>query len=49
VLFAIDQMPEAVAVMLFYMTGELFQDIAVNRSRKSIKSLLEIKPDMQIY
>ena len=43
--FAIDQMPEAVAVMLFYMTGELFQDIAVNRSRKSIKSLLEIKPD----
>ena len=43
--FAIDQMPEAVAVMLFYVTGELFQDIAVGRSRKSIKSLLEIKPD----
>ncbi len=43
--FAIDQMPEAVAVMLFYVVGELFQDIAVNRSRKSIKSLLEIKPD----
>jgi Cd2+/Zn2+-exporting ATPase len=43
--FAIDQMPEAVAVMLFYVTGELFQDIAVDRSRKSIKSLLEIKPD----
>ena len=43
--FAIHQMPEAVAVMLFYMVGELFQDIAVGRSRKSIKSLLEIKPD----
>ena len=43
--FAIHQMPEAVAVMLFYIVGELFQGIAVNRSRKSIKSLLEIKPD----
>jgi len=43
--FAIDEMPEAVAVMLFYIVGELFQDIAVSRSRKSIKSLLEIKPD----
>jgi Cd2+/Zn2+-exporting ATPase len=43
--FVIHQMPEAVAVMLFYVTGELFQDIAVGRSRKSIKSLLEIRPD----
>ncbi|GIV46175.1 MAG: cadmium-translocating P-type ATPase [Ignavibacterium sp.] len=43
--FTIDEMPEAVAVMLFYVVGELFQDIAVNRSRKSIKALLEIKPD----
>lgn len=43
--FAIDEMPEAVTVMLFYVVGELFQDIAVNRSRKSIKTLLEIKPD----
>lgn len=43
--FAIDQMPEAVAVMLFYVIGELFQDIAVGRSRRSIKSLLEIRPD----
>ncbi|MHB1687870.1 MAG: heavy metal translocating P-type ATPase [Ignavibacteriaceae bacterium] len=41
----IDAMSEAVAVMLFYIVGELFQDLAVNRSRKSIKSLLEIKPD----
>lgn len=43
--FAIDQMPEAMAVMLFYIVGELFQDISVNRSRKSIKALLEIKPE----
>jgi len=42
---AIHEMPEAVAVMLFYVVGELFQDIALNRSRKSIKALLEIKPD----
>ncbi len=43
--FAIGEMPEAVAVMLFYVMGELFQDIAVGRSRKSIKALLEIKPE----
>ncbi len=42
---AIDAMPEAVTVMLFYVIGELFQDVAVNRSRKSVKALLEIKPD----
>ena len=42
---AIDAMPEAVTVMLFYVVGELFQDVSVNRSRKSIKALLEIKPD----
>ncbi|MCL5030849.1 MAG: cadmium-translocating P-type ATPase [Bacteroidetes bacterium] len=41
----IDAMPEAVTVMLFYVIGELFQDIAVNRSRKSVKALLEIRPD----
>jgi Cd2+/Zn2+-exporting ATPase len=41
----INQMPEAVAVMLFYVVGEFFQDIALRRSRRSIKSLLEIKPD----
>ena len=43
--FGIDAMSEAVAVMLFYVVGELFQDLAVNRSRQSIKALLEIKPD----
>lgn len=43
--FAIHQMPEAVAVMWFYVVGELFQDLAVNRSRRSIKALLQIRPD----
>jgi Cd2+/Zn2+-exporting ATPase len=42
---AIHKLPEAVGVMLFYKIGELFQDIAVNRSRSSIKALLEIRPD----
>lgn len=36
---------EAAAVMLFYTVGELFQSIAVNRSRKSISSLIETKPE----
>ncbi len=36
--------PEAVAVMLFYEVGELFQDLAVDRSRKSIKKLIDIQP-----
>lgn len=43
--FAIKQYPEAVAVMIFYKTGEFFQELAVTRSRKSIKGLLAIKPD----
>lgn len=43
--FAIGEYPEGVAVMLFYQLGELFQDIAVNRSRKSIKALMDIRPD----
>ncbi|MDZ8055578.1 MAG: heavy metal translocating P-type ATPase [Aulosira sp. ZfuVER01] len=42
---AIHKLPEAVGVMLFYKIGELFQDIAVNRSRNSIKALLEVRPD----
>ena len=42
--FAIHQLPEAVAVMLFYVVGEFLQDIAVDRSRSSVKSLLELKP-----
>ena len=43
--FATGQYPEAVAVMLFYQVGEMFQDIAVDRSRKSISSLMDIRPD----
>ncbi|MEL7563471.1 MAG: heavy metal translocating P-type ATPase [Dehalobacterium sp.] len=43
--FAIKEYPEAVAVMLFYQIGELFQDFAVNRSRRSIQALLDIRPD----
>jgi len=43
--FAIKEFPEAVGVMLFYEIGEFFQDIAVDNSRKSIKSLLNIRPD----
>lgn len=42
---AIGEYPEAVAVMLFYQIGELFQDVAVNRSRKSIAALMDIRPD----
>ena len=42
---AIHKLPEAVGVMLFYKIGELFQDIAVSRSRNSIKALLEVRPD----
>lgn len=42
---AIHQVPEAVAVMLFFQVGELFQDYSVARSRRSIKALLEVRPD----
>lgn len=43
--FVIGEYPEGVAVMLFYNIGELFQDRAVNHSRKSIKALMDIRPD----
>ncbi len=43
--FAIGEYPEAVAVMLFYQIGELFQSYAVDKSRKSIASLMDIRPD----
>ena len=42
---AIHKLPEAVGVMLFYKVGELFQDLALSRSKRSIQSLLEIRPD----
>ncbi len=43
--FAIGEYPEAVAVMLFYAIGELFQDGAVNRAKRNIKALLDIRPE----
>ena len=43
--FGIGEYPEAVAVMLFYQVGELFQSYAVDKSRKSISSLMDIRPD----
>ena len=42
---AIHELPEGVAVMLFFQIGELFQGFAVGRSRRSIKALLEVRPD----
>lgn len=44
--FLIGEYPEAVAVMLFYQIGELFEDYAVGKSRKSITQLMDIKPDV---
>jgi len=43
--FATAEYAEAVFVMLFYQTGELFQDYAVGKSRRSIAALMEIRPD----
>ncbi|MCB0776800.1 MAG: cadmium-translocating P-type ATPase, partial [Chitinophagaceae bacterium] len=43
--FYIGEFPEAVAVMLFYAVGELFQNAAVNRAKRSIKALLDVRPD----
>ena len=43
--FVIGEYPEAVAVMLFYQIGELFEDYAVGKSRKSITDLMNIRPD----
>lgn len=43
--FIIGDYPEAVAVMLFYQIGEILQDLAVGRSRKSIRAIMDIRPD----
>ncbi|MBK8927400.1 MAG: cadmium-translocating P-type ATPase [Crocinitomicaceae bacterium] len=43
--FGIEEYPEAVAVMLFYAIGELFQSAAVKRAKQSIKALLDVRPD----
>ena len=46
---AIGEYPEAVAVMIFYEIGEYFQDLAVNKSKTAITSLLDIRPDRATY
>lgn len=43
--FFVGEFPEGVAVMLFYQVGELFQSYAVDKSRKSISDLMDIRPD----
>lgn len=43
--FMIKEFPEAVAVIIFFRIGEMLQEMALDKSRKSIKSLIEIKPD----
>ena len=43
--FFVGEYPEGAAVMLFYLVGEMFQDMAVDHSRKSISSLMDIRPD----
>jgi len=44
--FAIKQYPEGVAVMLFYAVGELFQTAAIRKAKRSIKALLDVRPDI---
>lgn len=46
--FAIGDMTEAVAVIIFYRVGELLQDLAVSRSRKNIAGLMDIRPDFAV-
>jgi len=43
--FFVGEYPEGVAVMLFYLVGQLFQDMAVGHSRKSINALMDMRPD----
>jgi Cd2+/Zn2+-exporting ATPase len=43
--FAIGEYPEAVFVMVFFQVGELFEDMAVDKSRRSIEELMDIRPD----
>lgn len=43
--FALGEFPEASAVMLFYQIGELFQSVAVGKSRRSISALMDMRPD----
>ena len=43
--FAIGEYPEAAAVMLFYQVGEMFQDYASEKSKKSVKALMKLRPE----
>jgi len=43
--FAVGEFPEAAAVMIFYQAGELFESIAVGKSRRSVAALMDIRPD----
>ena len=44
--FIIGEFAEGAAVMLFYTIGELFQELAVNKAKRSIKALLDVRPDV---
>ena len=46
--FVIGEYPESVAVMLFYAVGELFQDAAVNRAKRNISALLDVRPETAV-
>ena len=46
--FALRDFDEGAAVMLFYQVGELFQSIAVERSRRSVASLMDLRPDVAL-
>nr|WP_255495392.1 heavy metal translocating P-type ATPase [Dysgonomonas sp. 521] len=46
--FFIGEYPEGVAVMLFYAIGELFQNSAVNKAKRNIKALLDVRPDTAV-
>ena len=47
--FATGEYPEAVGVMLFYEIGELFEDIAVGKSRKQIMEAVDMRPEIVRY
>ncbi len=44
--FIIGEYPEGVAVMIFYTVGEMFQEAAVNKAKRNIKALLDVRPDI---
>lgn len=46
--FYIGEYPEGVAVMLFYAVGELFQDKAVDKAKRNIRALLDVRPERAV-